>query len=714
MGNLIKSLLALVFLSCLGFQSSAQVLTDSTQADVFDFSLEELLNIEITVASKKAEKISDAPGSITAYSSKDIEKLGYYTLKDLANITSGYSSFSAFGETNLETRGQKAASWNVSKHLVLVDGIPVNHARANSAPLENQLSLFFADRVEFLKGPGSALYGTSAFYGVMNITPKQLEGNGSRADSKISFGDLGQSRRIMTNALMKNDIGEIRISANHFKKNFSGDSLGAQNKGAFHFNNDNSTFLNTAYKFTGSNLKGLGIGLIYMRRNSHAGEFWGATPSPVNEVTWEEFIPYLKYERELTDKLSFSSYLKYNSSKEQSTFGASWASYAPSSTPFSAYDYTTTNVEAQTELTYDIDETSSLIGGLNFDTRKEIGSPISYSYDVTTPIDTSVSKAYTFNHNDYDGTIRVSVASAYLQYKKEFDLLEGLLLTAGGRFDCGFSEAATYSQFSPRVAIVQRLTKKLNFKVLYGQALRVPGVKELGLNSETKDGINKNGGNGNTSDIPDVNAEVIKSIEVGINYNTNKFSGAIATFYNRTTDALDGDQYQYTDGKGASISSNYFRNTAGQINAQGLEVDVKYALNDNFTMMVNHSIAKAVINDTIDFVDVPTQKTNAALMYQLRGKFKLASTVVFRQMWGMTVSEGAYDSKLVNMNSSTEVTGYSMLDVNFKAPITEQFGVELQIRNILDTKWNQPSLLGQNSMVPLQGRNFLGTVYAIF
>ncbi len=681
---------------------------------LLELDLDFLLNMEVTVASKVPERISDAPGMITAYSKDDIEDYGYYTIKDLANITSGYSTFSAFGETNMETRGQKAGSWNVSKHLLLVDGIPMNHSRANSAPLEYQIPVFFAEKVEFLKGPGSALYGTSAFYGVVSVTPKSLKENGTLVESKTSFGDLGNSKRMMANALVKTDVGQLGVSFSLYKKAFSGDSLGANNNNNFHFNNDNSVFMNTSYKFTSTKLKGLGIGMIYMRRNSHAGEFWGATVSPANEVTWEEVIPYVKYQRDLSDKLSFNSYLNYDASQEKSTFGASWASFGLNSAAFAGYDYTTTNIEALTELNYEIDESSSFIGGLNFDSRQEVDSPTSFNWNIASAQDTSVSKNYTFNHSTHQGTIRVNVASAYTQYRKELRILNGMILTAGARFDYGFSEAAVYSQLSPRVAVVQRLTDKLNVKVMYGQALRVPGVKELGLNDETKDAITDNGGTGNTGDIPDPGAEVIKSFEAGVNYNSNKFSAALAVFSNTTTDALDGTQYSYVDKNGASISANYFSNTAGKINANGFELDLKYAVSRNFKMMLNHSYAKAVINDSIDFIDVPTQKTNAAVSYTLPASFKLTSTVVVRHMWGMTVSDGAYDENLVDHNSSTEVAGFSMVDLNFRLPIIDQFGVELQVRNVFDTEWRQPALLGQNYMIPLQGRNFLATVYAKF
>ena len=55
-------------------------------------------------------------------------------------------------------------------------------------------NLVFAEKVELLKGPGSALYGTSAFFGVMSITPKALSENGVLVDIKGMF--RGQINKI--------------------------------------------------------------------------------------------------------------------------------------------------------------------------------------------------------------------------------------------------------------------------------------------------------------------------------------------------------------------------------------------------------------------------------------------------------------------------------------------------------------------------------------
>ena len=55
--------------------------------------------------------------------------------------------------------------------LVLVDGIPMNSARGNG-PHPSLVSTGMVDRIEVVRGPGSVLYGTSAFSGVINIVPR--------------------------------------------------------------------------------------------------------------------------------------------------------------------------------------------------------------------------------------------------------------------------------------------------------------------------------------------------------------------------------------------------------------------------------------------------------------------------------------------------------------------------------------------------------------
>lgn len=688
---------------------------DSTSRSKFYvMSMEELLNVVVKVASKDKEKLADAPGMVTSYSAKDFERFGYYTLKDIASVTSGYSTFSAYGETNLETRGQKAGSWEANKHLLLIDGIPVNHARANSAPLEYQVPLFFAGSAEFLKGPGSALYGNSAFYGVMNLTSKELEGPGTLFEWKSSYGDLGIGTRLMLNAISKTEEGHLDLSASYYERGFGEDSLGFVNTNRL-YDDDKSVFLKTSYTVDKAAMKGFSVGVIFMNRESHGGEFWGAYPSPNNKINWRQFVTYFKYDRELSENLFLHSYISNNISREESSYFASWANFGLGSVPSAGYSFATIEQDALFELKYKISDKSSWVTGLNFNTRKENRDvPLSYQWSISVPDDTLTSSNFLANFSVPAPGVRVNVMSAYTQYKNEYDILEGLLFTAGLRFDNGMSEVGQYSQFSPRLALVQKVSKKLNFKLLYGQALRVPLSKEIGLNGATIDEIDEKGGTGNSSDIPVVGPEIIKSLEAGVNYTQERFSASLSVFLNRTDNSLDGAQYSYVAGNGDTLNPNYFRNLGLKIDAKGFEYDLQYLIKDRMKLVVNQSFALASLRDSVNFQNVPTHKSNLMFTYNVKGKMGFSTTIIARRIWAFRVAEGLYDESLMLDRDPGLLAGYTMLDLNVLLPLTSNFGLEFQVRNLLNTQWKQPSLLGPTSMIPLQRRNFMASLSVKF
>ena len=662
---------------------------EADSVNLFDLSLEDLLNMEITVASKNSEKSSDAPGFVTTYSAQDIENYGYYNLSDLASITSGYSNYTAFGEKMFETRGKKAGSWNNQKHLVLVDGIPMNHARAYSAPMENQLPVYFADRVEFMKGPGSALYGTSAFYGVVSVTPKSLEKEGTIAEGKFSAGNYHGETRFMANAVTKNEDGEALVSLGYYKRRFSGDylgSTGAQNPSLRNWNDDNSIFINAAYKLNSTVLEGLKVGFIYMKRQSHMGDGWSGTLAPHNQQTWEEIIPYLKYNKTISKRLSFNSYFKYNNSAEIGQFPTG------NQGTTNGFDFRFTNAEILAEIQYKINDKHSIIVGGNHDWRQQLGSPQTYDY-------TADSLGYYYG-DQYEKSQAFNILSIYSQYQGKFDVLSGLTLTAGARLDNGFSETNNYTQLSPRVAAVQKLNKWINVKAMYGQALRTPGLREIVGNVEASaNGVG-------ASPIPsDLDAETISSLEAGFTLTPKHFNIAFVYFTNTTKSSLEGtSDPNYTDANGNPI--NYFMNSDNDITAQGVELDVAYAFNRNLKVFANYAIAKAYIKDTvdIDFVNVPSQKINAGVSYKLPiEKLPITISLINKNVTGYFVDERNYNT--------SEIDGFNFLDANIIVKPTKNIGLEFQVKNITDEQWYQPSVTSNPERdILYPGRTFLATL----
>ena len=703
---------------------NAQV-EDTNEAEVLAFSLDDLMNTKVTVSSKKEEKIAEAPGMVTAYSNKEIQRLGYYTVADLANITPGYSAFTAFGEQTLETRGLKSGSWNNNKQLFLIDGIPINHVRANSAPIDNQIPLLFANTIEFMRGPASALYGTGAFYGVINAKSKELKSFGTEGVVKISMGTYHVERRAMASVSSKNQHGLSHVNVGYYGRDASLTRLGAtdslRNSDSRRNIDDALTYF-TYFNHTLSDgaLKGLGIGLIYFNKTSHGGEFWNTQTSPNNDIQWEEAIPYLKYTREITNQFSVSSYLKYNYSKEKSNFERlsaydtlnnnklytidSITGNPISLVNVSGYDYRYSNIEGLLEGNLKLTNFSNIVLGLNYDTRKELSSPSSYEFSAASPNSTiSNSTVYTFNNN-YIGTDWYNTYSAYAQYQGKFDFLKGTILTLGFRGDIGITPTNKYQQLSPRIGLVQKITNQINFKMLYGQAFRAPGIKEIGTNAAIKNEVIRNGGD--ASGIATVGPELIRSVEFGLNYTVEKLSVSWSVFYNKTLNALDGVKYYYLDHKGGQLSPNIFRNIDGGYTSYGGELEVKFAPTQQFFVSVNHALAKAQLNDTMQFVNVPTQKSNAMFSYTSTGKIKLVTALVYRQIYGFYVSKAVY--------GNSEIKGYSNVDLNFTLPIAQSLGVELQFRNVFNTKWYQPAEGGKMMDMGLSGRRALLSLMVTF
>ena len=146
---------------------------------VFDLSLDSLLQVKVTTASRQSEAINEAPSIISVITREDIERYGSVSLRDIVGRLPGINLLSDFDyqSDNLSLRGDDVY---LNNHmLLLIDGNPYRSVPDSSDPLRRLLNSFPVDmveRVELIRGPGSVLYGAGAFTGVINvITRKKTE-----------------------------------------------------------------------------------------------------------------------------------------------------------------------------------------------------------------------------------------------------------------------------------------------------------------------------------------------------------------------------------------------------------------------------------------------------------------------------------------------------------------------------------------------------------
>jgi iron complex outermembrane recepter protein len=144
----------------------------SVTGDLTQMSIEDLMNLEVTSGAKKEEPIQRTAAAIFVITGEDIRRSGATTLPDALRMVPGLDVAQISGNTwAISSRGFNDAFAN--KMLVLVDGRTV-YSPVFSGVLWDTEDLLLADidRIEVIRGPGAALWGTNAVNGVINIISK--------------------------------------------------------------------------------------------------------------------------------------------------------------------------------------------------------------------------------------------------------------------------------------------------------------------------------------------------------------------------------------------------------------------------------------------------------------------------------------------------------------------------------------------------------------
>jgi len=152
-----------------------------------------LFGEELTVqaATKTEIPISKAPGSVSVITAQQIRESGAQTIPELLRLVAGVNvRWNPMVQT-IDIRGFGENPFT-SRVLLLIDGVPYNSWNKGGFPQHPGFDFFMLQnikRIEILRGPGSALYGENAYWGVINIVSisgEDLEGGKIR----LSGGDL--------------------------------------------------------------------------------------------------------------------------------------------------------------------------------------------------------------------------------------------------------------------------------------------------------------------------------------------------------------------------------------------------------------------------------------------------------------------------------------------------------------------------------------------
>ena len=143
--------------------------------DIMEMSLQDLLDVDVTSVSKKAEKLSEAAAAVYVISNEDIRRSTAKTIPDLLRTVPGVNVAQLDAHTwSVTVRGQGGEY--ATKLLVLVDGRSVYTPFFSGVFWDTiDLVLEDVDRIEIVRGPGGTVWGANAVNGVINIVTKSAE-----------------------------------------------------------------------------------------------------------------------------------------------------------------------------------------------------------------------------------------------------------------------------------------------------------------------------------------------------------------------------------------------------------------------------------------------------------------------------------------------------------------------------------------------------------
>ncbi|SFF16601.1 Outer membrane receptor for ferrienterochelin and colicins [Thermoflexibacter ruber] len=189
--------LLLVFFVCKSLFLQAQ---DSTQI-IFKPDVQELLNAKVEVnqeqtistGSFKTTALREAAGIVSVITADMIKNSGARDIVELLRFAPGIDfGMDPDGTTSVTVRGNYAME---GKLLVLVDGVQMNEVAYGGFFFYPRVPLENIDRIEIIRGPGSAIYGGFAALAVINIISKNyLQGIGNTASLQAGISQNGFSR----------------------------------------------------------------------------------------------------------------------------------------------------------------------------------------------------------------------------------------------------------------------------------------------------------------------------------------------------------------------------------------------------------------------------------------------------------------------------------------------------------------------------------------
>jgi len=592
------------------------MLTINTAGDensLQELTLEELLTVKI--ASLQEEPLSVAPSSVTLITKKQLKTMGIKRLQDLLNYVPGFQSTRDIEQGTANRISARGRSTALSESvLIQLDGQRLNDLYTGGVSILNRMfDLGLVDRIEIIRGPGSALYGSNAFLGVINIISVT-----DKNEFNIQFDSHGEKYSNLTYSNPDDSSQSIDLYISVFDQ--SGDN--------YH--------LTDIYGVTGKTtdpIKGHDFYLKYktgnwlfsgrhMQRTLEDFLVFAAHGNGINQEDTEQMHVSALYSDKVSDKLDYSVQFSHSDNEWETLamiipMGVEIAPDFALSENFIGGPYLTSeNSNISARASYQLNKDQLLSFGISLENSKITDVATAVTHDLAS-LEYHGELIYLKDELSFNDKKTRKISSFYIQ--DHFELNEYFTLTAGFRYD-------NYSDFgrstNPRLALTWAQSKSSSIKLLFGTAFRAPNFLELYDRNNVVDFGNKN-----------LDAEEVTTSEFGWVYNKNIWSFELTWFDNQFKNLIVlGEPVIDPDNP---LGSPSFTNH-GSNNSSGLETVIDIQVTDIFSIILNWT--RFSENSEIDVA-----KNSASLILDLElDKFHFNVNTFYHGNNPNTANQGSY------------------------------------------------------------------------
>lgn len=656
---------------------------DAEIEEEFDWLREESDVTFVITASRVLEDIRKSAASISVVTDEEIRKMGAQDLMDILRAVPGVSAwYHADGHYRIDIRGvSKVGGQDV---LMMLNSHPLNNNFSGGATWSlDTLPVDNIQRVEVIRGPGSALYGANAFSGVINVITKKA----TDFDGYQFTAGGGSYDKQQYNFLMGKYFGEVGVVFNlnyldmdgpkRFIKrdaqSISDQFLGTNASLAPDYADTGDEKIDAALNVS---FKGFSLDARYVdrERKPAVNALWSMNENNLSEP--EDYYVKLGYEQDVWEGLNlygkvYTNFHSDNNYHQGLTNGAvvptptGFVPLPPDEGLIAELSNENRRYGFEVQATYRINDAHTTVGGVTYEDiqQEDVTYRANFLYTpvsgVVIPLGSvqDLSDAQNFNKEaDRQFT------ALFLQHL--WDITGDIRLTVGARYD-DYSDFG--SSFNPRVGLTWQFLEDFDLKLLYGRAFRAPTFQEL--YTQNNPAISGN---------PDLEPETVDTYEISLGAMLkNGFSGRITGFWNIIEDNINLVEIDERLGSGIYANDNKLR-------SRGLELEMRYDFEKGTYVGMNYTYQDSENQDTGERIwNIPRHKGT------LMGNIAFLEYFNFYADFVFAADFSRQEGDLRDDAPSFGVINTSLLAKNF----LENFeGLELRfsVYNLLDKEYSYP------------------------